>query len=63
MTPANQIVNTAWKAKYKTLNRANYTIEGIQGMDGYRNNEILQSYVAEAMFIRAMVSFDLVRMW
>lgn len=63
MTPANQAVSTAWKNKYTTLNRANYTIEGIQGMDGYRDNETLQSYVAEAMFIRAMISFDLVRMW
>lgn len=63
MTPANQAINTAWRTKYAILNRANYTINGIQGMKDYRNSITLQTYVAEAMFVRAMVSFDLVRMW
>ena len=63
MTPANQAINTAWRTKYAILNRANYTINGIQCMKDYRNSITLQTYVAEAMFVRAMVSFDLVRMW
>lgn len=62
-TPANQSINSAWKNRYTALNRANYTIDGIQQMKGYRDNKKLQSLAAEVMFLRALVSFDLVRMW
>lgn len=63
MVPGNQAINTAWKEKYIALDRANYAIEGIQEMKGYRDNKKLQTLVAEAMFIRALISFDLVRLW
>lgn len=62
-TPANQSINSAWKNRYTALNRANYTIDGIRQMKGYRDNKKLQSLAAEVMFLRALVSFDLVRMW
>ena len=62
-TPANQSINSAWKNRYTALNRANYTIDGIQQMKGYRDNKKLQSLAAEVLFLRALVSFDLVRMW
>lgn len=61
--PSNQWVNDVWKGKYAILNRANYSISGIEGMKGYSKDEKLQALVAEAKFLRAQAAFDLVRYW
>lgn len=63
LRPSNQWVNTVWKGKYTGINRANYTIDGIEGMKGYSKNEKLQALVGEAKFLRAQAAFDLVRYW
>lgn len=63
LRPSNQWVNTVWRGKYNGINRANYTITGIEGMKGYSKNEKLQALVAEAKFLRAQAAFDLVRYW
>lgn len=61
--PSNQWVNDVWKGKYTCINRANYSISGIEGMKGYSKDEKLQALVAEAKFLRAQSAFDLVRYW
>lgn len=61
--PANTWVDAVWVGKYQQINRANYTIAGIENMDGYSESEVLQAFVAEAKFLRAQAAFDLVRYW
>lgn len=61
--PANTMVYTVWKEKYEGLNRANYTISGIEGMNDYQHNDKLKKLVAEAKFLRAQAAFDLARYW
>lgn len=61
--PSNTWVYAVWKGKYEGINRANYTISGIEGMKGYASSDDLKELVAEAKFLRAQNAFDLVRYW
>ncbi len=61
--PSNAWILSVWSGKYQQINRANYTIDGIEGMSDYRTNSKLQALVAEAKFLRAQAAFDLVRYW
>lgn len=61
--PANTYVYAVWKGKYEGINRANYTISGIEGMEGYAKSNDLKKLVAEAKFLRAQAAFDLARYW
>lgn len=61
--PANTMVYGVWKGKYEGLNRANYTISGIEEMKDYPGSDELKKLVAEAKFLRAQAAFDLVRYW
>ena len=63
LRPANTWVDAVWVGKYQQINRANYTINGIENMDGYSNSKVLQALAAEAKFLRAQAAFDLVRYW
>lgn len=63
LSSANQYVYNAWKGYYQGLNYANYTIQGIEGMDNYKEDTDLQALVAEAKFLRALYAFNLVRYW
>ncbi len=63
LNPQNQYVNSVWTATYKGIDYANYTIEGIEGMENYENDSDLQSMVAEAKFLRALYAFNLIRYW
>ena len=63
LTTTNTYVENDWRYTYDGLNRANYMIAGIEGMDGYADSEELQQLVAEAKFLRAFLSFNLVRYW
>ncbi len=63
LTTTNSYVETVWNYTYDGLNRANYMIQGIEGMDGYEDSEELHLLVAEAKFLRAFFSFNLVRYW
>lgn len=60
---SNTLIYILWKGKYEQLNRANYTLDGIEGMKEYRNDSKLKQFAAEARFLRAQASFDLVRYW
>lgn len=63
LKPSNTWVYNVWKGKYEGVNRANYVIDGIEGMKGYRNDDSLKKLVGEAKFLRAQAAFDLVRYW
>lgn len=57
----NTWIQGVWDYKYEGINRANYAIAGIEGMDGYKDNTKLITLVAEARFLRAFLAFDLVK--
>ncbi len=59
----NTWVSGVWDGKYNAVNRANYTISGIESMNGWRDNAKLRSLIAEARFLRAQSALDLVRYW
>lgn len=61
--PSNTYVYDVWKGKYEILNRANYTISGIEEMKDYQKSDKLKKLVAEAKFLRAQTALDLVRYW
>lgn len=63
MTTSNRYVENAWTYTYQGLERANYMIAGIEAMDEYESNENLHELVAEAKFLRALFSFNLVLYW
>lgn len=63
LSTTNKYVEAVWQATYQGIERANYMIEGIQEMQGFAENEKLQSLVAEAKFLRALLSFNLVKYW
>lgn len=63
LSTTNKYVEAVWQATYQGIERANYMIEGIQEMQGFAENEKLQSLVAEAKFLRAFLSFNLVKHW
>ncbi len=60
---SNTWIYNVWKGKYEGLNRANYTIDGIESMEHYQDDETLKKLVGEAKFLRAQAAFDLVRYW
>lgn len=59
----NTWVSGVWDGKYNVINRANYTISGIETMKSWQSNEALMRLRAEAMFLRAQSALDLVRYW
>ena len=63
LSTTNKYVESVWNDIYKGLERANYMIEGIEQMKGYSKSAVLQSLVAEAKFLRAFFSFNLVKYW
>lgn len=63
LKPSNTWIEIVWEGKYKGLNRANYAISGIEGMDDYQSSDELKKIAAEAKFLRAQVAFDLARYW
>lgn len=56
-------MNSIWQGNYTGIERANYTIEGIEGMVDYETDKELQALVGEAKFLRALYAFNLVRYW
>lgn len=63
LSTTNKYVESVWNDTYKGLERSNYMIEGIEQMKGYSKSAVLQSLVAEAKFLRAFFSFNLVKYW
>lgn len=63
LAATNKWISDLWKYTYEAIDRCNFTIAGISGMEGYEENKALQKLVAEARFLRAFMAFDLVRLW
>ncbi len=63
LTTSNRYVKTVWQYTYDGINRANYMIDGIENMKGYARNDKLKKLVAEAKFLRAFLSLNLIRYW
>lgn len=63
LNASNVWITNMWTYKYQGIDRANFTIAGIQGMTNYENNAKLKKLVAEARFLRAFLAFDLVKAW
>jgi hypothetical protein len=66
LTSTNQWVEQVWECKYEGLNRANFTISGIESMEEYLSgtpDPKLVKLAAEAKFLRAFLAFDLVKYW
>ncbi len=59
----NTWVSGVWDGKYNIINRANYTISGIESMPGWQSDPTLLRLIAEARFLRAQSALDLVRYW
>lgn len=59
----NSLIEAVWEGKYNIINRANYTISGIESMRGWQNNRKLLRLLGEARFLRAQSAFDLARYW
>lgn len=56
--------NTAWKAIYSTINRANNVIAKIPSVEDPTFTQTLKDqYIGEAKLIRALAYFDLARAW
>lgn len=64
LSTTNQWVERLWMHKYSGIERANYALEGIRGMDLYKEgNATLKKLEGELCFLRAFYAFDLVKYW
>ncbi|TRX66427.1 RagB/SusD family nutrient uptake outer membrane protein [Carboxylicivirga sp. M1479] len=66
--PSIAMFERAWRDYYFVIERANYAIDGISKMKMLTNGteeekRALEQHIGEAKFLRALVYFDLVRMW
>ncbi len=57
----NQMVHSLWKKNYFGIGRANFTIEKAQNLLKGDDASTIQTYVAEAKFLRAYFYFELVK--
>lgn len=62
-TPTNTWLKFVWQYKYIGINRANHVIENVRNMSGYAEDEELLRIEGEALFLRALLYYDLVRYW
>lgn len=59
----NTWIQNIWEYKYQGIDRASYAISRIQNMSDYENSKALKSLAAEGSFLRAFLSFDLIKYW
>ncbi|POY37464.1 RagB/SusD family nutrient uptake outer membrane protein [Solitalea longa] len=52
-----------WSAYYTAINRCNTLINRTQEKEWGTNQELINTYIAEARFLRAYLYFDMVRLW
>ncbi|MDD2285267.1 MAG: RagB/SusD family nutrient uptake outer membrane protein [Paludibacter sp.] len=64
LSTSNAWVTDLWKNKYSGIERANNMLTGLKGMKEYANgDEEIQRIEGEVLFLRALLSFDLIRYW
>lgn len=52
-----------WQMKYQAIDRANTAIAGISKMPDFQSDAQLQALEGEARFLRALMTFDLIKYW
>lgn len=57
------MIASIWEYKYLGIDRANFSIAGIEQMTGYEEDSNLKELVAQARFLRAFLAFDLIKYW
>lgn len=62
LLPSNTYLKTHWTALYSAISRANYVLSGIDKVT-FTSEDKKNYYKSEALFIRALVYFHLVRKW
>ncbi|HMR20227.1 MAG TPA: RagB/SusD family nutrient uptake outer membrane protein, partial [Sphingobacterium sp.] len=60
-TANNSKIRTYWQYSYELINRANLFIDNIEKVDF--DTSIKESYKAEALFLRSLIYFNLVRLY
>lgn len=64
LSTSNVWVLDLWINKYKGIERANSILKGVRGMNEYQNDDKNALRIeGEALFLRALLSFDLIRYW
>ena len=65
VAPQNTLLRDLWAFKYQGIDRANFAIDHIRQMPGYvsADSTILRQYEGEARFLRALLSYDLIKYW
>lgn len=58
--PTNTWIASIWEYKYLGIDRANFSIAGIEKMTGYEEDSNLKELAAQAHFLRAFLAFDLI---
>ena len=59
--PTNTWIASIWEYKYLGIDRAIFSIAGIEQMTGYEEDSNLKELVAQARFLRAFLAFDLIK--
>ncbi|MDE7141348.1 MAG: RagB/SusD family nutrient uptake outer membrane protein [Muribaculaceae bacterium] len=59
----NDWIQTLWQFKYEGIDRANVAINGISAMPDFETNAELRRLEGEARFLRAFLTFDLIKYW
>lgn len=68
VTPAHSWIQTSWQLYYQGIDRANLAIRKIEEMELFENGSEsekseLRRLLGEALFLRGLIYFDLVRFW
>lgn len=63
VTSTNKWIALSWKYKYQGIDRASVAIDGIEHMADFAEDSYLRDLAAQAHFLRAFLSFDLVKYW
>ena len=62
LLPSNTYVKTHWTSLYNAVSRTNFVLSGIDNVP-FANEDQRAIYKSEALFVRALVYFHLVRKW
>lgn len=62
LLPSNTYLKNHWTAHFEAISRANFALSGIETVN-FENEDTRNTYRSEALFIRALVYFHMVRKW
>lgn len=63
VSSTNKWIALSWKYKYQGIDRASVAIDGIEHMADFAEDSYLRDLAGQARFLRAFLSFDLVKYW